>query len=660
MKKVLAVLMLMTMLLSTMLFSSSAFAETTYERREKVLVFLVQFTENFPIDPSLNYDADYDGTIKKTDSEYYNLFFGTGRDNITGIRDNTVRNYYREVSNGKLDLIPAEETKDLANDGIVRITLPYPHPTARNAADSLLVDDYQKIVLDVTKLADQHIDFSSFDTDSSGIICSNASKSSVELHTVFVFARGESGPNFRSFNNVFPVGSSNIFDNVYLYNNYMGNFSVISASFNNLGTVCHELAHSNDAVDLYQTSEVNYNCTWESLMSHGSRALPPVHLDAWHKVKMGFVTPTVINSSGDYDVYSIDLNDPSKYNVLKIPVSPPDSYDEEYFLLENRQFVGFDRGLADYYLEGGIAIWHVEEYSKQPANYVHFSKFWLKRSEIGFYFVSSDPYLQGHNVFGPNTSPSNSKRFDGTDSGVSVIVNSMNSNKITVTVKFLDEPKNLKAAADGHNINLTWDPVLYASSYEVSIDNGPFINVGTSTTYSHVASGKHSYKVRAISSINGRTGAESQTLTVKGIVYGDVNFDGAITSSDKDLVWNYCQGTVVLTNEQLVAADVDGNGKVNTTDSSYIGKYAAGTITQFPAGVMKLITYGDTDGDKVVTSTDSTLVSNYLLGDVVFTSAQMIAADVDGDNKVTSLDATYIKRYADGTIKEFIIASTVQ
>ncbi|MFZ5986809.1 MAG: dockerin type I domain-containing protein [Bacillota bacterium] len=643
MRKKIAFLMLASMLLSMMLFSTSAFAQTTYERQEKLLTILVEFTES--VLPREGCDPEYDGTIKMTDAEYSNLFFGTSGD--------TVRHYFREVSGSKLDLQPAAETNGAANDGIVRVKLPYPHPNIYESNKCLDYDEQERISHDaLSYLANPpgeeslnpYIFFSDFDKNGDGYI------TNTELHFVFMVANGRGGvggPWIRA--NYYNLNPSITLDGVNIFSISNSGFSFNNAG-ESTGVIRHELAHDMGAIDLYKyPAEDVYT---ESLMAQACG-----HLDAWHKIKMGFAQPTVISSSGDYTVNSIDLYDPSKYNVLLIPIDYYEFYNgeilEEYFLIENRQFIGFDSELSTSTNSGGIAIWHVrgykDEFSATKFRYEDPDKTWNRDR---FFYSGS------YTTLGPNTSPANSKLFgDGGDSGVSIIVNSTSSSSMSVTIKLLDEPKNLKATSDGQNIRLAWDPVLCAVEYEVSVDNGPFFSVGSNTSYVHAAAkGKHSYKVRAKNRLGG-TGAVSQTLSVNSIVYGDVDGDGSITYNDSDLVWYYSTGTKTFTDVQKVAADVDGNGVVDANDSNYIFQYVIGDITQFPAGVVELITYGDVDANGGITKEDSDLVCDYLLGKLALTNVQMVAAEVDGDGITTSLDAANIIKYADGTIKEFPTAS---
>lgn len=67
------------------------------------------------------------------------------------------------------------------------------------------------------------------------------------------------------------------------------------------------------------------------------------------------------------------------------------------------------------------------------------------------------------------------------------------------------------------------------------------------------------------------------------IVYGDIDFDGEVTSSDFMLINRYILGKMEFRDEQKYAADVDGNNEINSIDSLLIRRYILGALKEFPA-----------------------------------------------------------------------------
>ena len=70
---------------------------------------------------------------------------------------------------------------------------------------------------------------------------------------------------------------------------------------------------------------------------------------------------------------------------------------------------------------------------------------------------------------------------------------------------------------------------------------------------------------------------------VMPLLYGDVNGDGEVTSTDAGIVILYLKGKTELTAEQLLAADVNGDGQVTSSDAGNIILYCKGKISSFPA-----------------------------------------------------------------------------
>lgn len=118
------------------------------------------------------------------------------------------------------------------------------------------------------------------------------------------------------------------------------------------GIDCHEFGHILGLPDLYDYSDNTYGTGQWSLMSSGSwgndYAITPVHLDAWSKYQFGWVT-AITNPIGLTYMYSAEINNQIvKYTTLDL---------SEYFIVENRQKIGFDSSLPG----SGLLIWHINE-----------------------------------------------------------------------------------------------------------------------------------------------------------------------------------------------------------------------------------------------------------------------------------------------------------
>lgn len=124
-------------------------------------------------------------------------------------------------------------------------------------------------------------------------------------------------------------------------------------NISNIGVMCHEFGHSLGLPDLYDTNSSNGTSAgigrW-GLMGSGNwnnGGASPSHLCAWSKIFLGWSNPTLLSSPS-----SISLsNSVQNNNIYRINTS----HSNEYFLLENRQSIGFDIGLPG----AGLAIWHI-------------------------------------------------------------------------------------------------------------------------------------------------------------------------------------------------------------------------------------------------------------------------------------------------------------
>lgn len=89
-----------------------------------------------------------------------------------------------------------------------------------------------------------------------------------------------------------------------------------------------------------------------SLAAYGvdNRDTHPTHLTPWEKIYLGWAEPVEIDSDGTYELYASE-NSTEVYIIQ----SPFPKY--EYFLIENRQPIGFDQQMWN----GGIVLWHIDD-----------------------------------------------------------------------------------------------------------------------------------------------------------------------------------------------------------------------------------------------------------------------------------------------------------
>jgi len=145
-------------------------------------------------------------------------------------------------------------------------------------------------------------------------------------------------------------------------------------SLMSIGVFCHEFGHLLGMPDLYDTDYSTNGLGSFCLMAAGSwgRASEsdppgscPVHPCAWNKYLLGWVRPESVEQGGVDSVEAARLAaaaaNPAAYRVLSNPGGVDWRADGtgsgEYFIVENRQRLGFDRGLPG----SGLLILHVDE-----------------------------------------------------------------------------------------------------------------------------------------------------------------------------------------------------------------------------------------------------------------------------------------------------------
>ncbi len=147
------------------------------------------------------------------------------------------------------------------------------------------------------------------------------------------------------------------YDGVHIWH-YTMNPEEFEGHISTIGVFAHEWGHILGAPDMYNLdfdTPGNELGAW-TLMSSGTwQGIPqgsrPTHLDAWSK-----------NQTGLADIVWIDENSPNteipqaEHNpiIYGLKDTPSDPY-SEYWLIENRQQVGFDQSLPG----GGLLIYHV-------------------------------------------------------------------------------------------------------------------------------------------------------------------------------------------------------------------------------------------------------------------------------------------------------------
>lgn len=298
----------------------------------KALVLLVNFTDN----PSSANPSFFDTLVFEN-------------------QQGCVNHYYQEVSYGALDIITvdlpsttgwntAPETYAYYVDGLYGLGgdhYPYNYP-----------QNSQKLVEDLVDLVDPFVDFSQYDNDSDGYV-----------DALIVVHAGPGAEFTASPNDIWShkwgvtwSWSLNLKDGVRIWEYTMQPEYWMSAYDMTCGVYCHELGHIFGLPDLYDTDYSSAGIGRWSLMAAGSwngyLGNYPAHPDAWCMTRLGYVAPAIVNANITGVKIPAIKNSPAIYK-LWTNGSPAD----EYFLVENRQKIGYDSQLP----YDGLLIYHVDE-----------------------------------------------------------------------------------------------------------------------------------------------------------------------------------------------------------------------------------------------------------------------------------------------------------
>ena len=305
-----------------------------------------------------------DQASSTTPEQWNSKFFGP---------TNSVRDYYQEASYGKLNVNAAAESSGTANDGVVGwLSMPYAHPDTANPNKTPDIRPSVKLTADALKASDPYVNYRSYDDDGNGVL------SSKELH-VTVVAAGQEGSCCNDlgksvWGHMAAVNDDQVptLDGVRVggpgpHNGYTQFGEMHGQNQASIGIMVHELGHDLGLPDLYDIDYSSVGVGSWSVMGYGSwgslpgqqyGSLPPLP-DAWSRSYEGWLTP--VRVEGDVTVPQATTSG-TVYQMLHNPagvdwLGSTRSGTGEYFLVENRQKVGYDASLPGC----GLLVWHIDE-----------------------------------------------------------------------------------------------------------------------------------------------------------------------------------------------------------------------------------------------------------------------------------------------------------
>ncbi|MFQ5865251.1 MAG: M6 family metalloprotease domain-containing protein [bacterium] len=332
------------------------------------LIILIDF-------PDYRWDHQSDPNFPNADSiytlEHFNemLFSLDTYKDPYSLSDTTgsMRDFYLENSYGQFDLqgvttawyTASQPLSFYANNDSINGSTddyglgPYPH----NA---------QRLVEEAVQSADPDVDFSEFDNNGDGFV-----------DALFVVHAGPGAEEIYSQN--FPEHYNYLWSNKFLItadtlDGVLVSDYTLEPENGTIGVFCHEFGHELGLPDLYDTDGSSEGLGEWGLMGSGGwchRAgdqlgTSPAHFSAWSKARLGWLEPINVTENLTHQVVPPVESNPVAYRLWR-----DGEVGGEYFLLENRQNIGFDVGLTrrqkdfDFLDANGLIIYHVDNQGNQ-------------------------------------------------------------------------------------------------------------------------------------------------------------------------------------------------------------------------------------------------------------------------------------------------------
>jgi M6 family metalloprotease-like protein len=413
---------------------------------------------------------------------------------------NSVSDYYSDVSYSASTFSPATESHGTSNDGVIGwLRLSGNHPnTGSNTGD-----ENGKIAEESIIAADPYIDYSFYDANNDGYV------ESTELSIIIMVAGYEASCSSSS-PSVWAHASSGYLNvtvdgkTIYQYVEMGEKHGDHLATF---GVMAHELGHLAFYLpDLYDTDTSNGDSNGIGsfcLMAGGGwgaatgayAGSSPTHLCAWSKEYLSWGTVNTIASSQTISFPKADGNSTSVFRM-----NTSDS--NQYFLIENRQFSGYDigfQGSTGTSGHGGLVIYHIDSlsYSNSLEDDKMVDIEEANEGSLGYSMLDTKEYSAHTNMFffsGNNTSftdttTPNSRLKNGNSTNISITNISTYGDNMTASVIRPPTAKTgsvTNMTSNSATLNGTVNAYGYTTTvwFEYGITSGTYSNTTTTQTVS--------------------------------------------------------------------------------------------------------------------------------------------------------------------------------
>ncbi len=288
------------------------------------LAIVVQFSDNI---------ASINATF------FDSLLFASG----TG----TLKDYYLEVSYGRLTILTINLPSSI---GWLTASQTYAYYVNGENGFGSYPQNAQRLTEDIVALADPYVDFSPYDNNADGYV-----------DALFIIHSGPGAEYTGNSNDIWShkwsTSSPQLVDGVYVYTYSMEPEYWQTPGDMTCGVYAHEMGHSVFGLpDLYDRDGSSRGLGRWSLMAGGSwngnLGDSPAHPDAWSRYQMGYSTPHNVTQNETSVMIPAIENDTTIYRLWT-----EGDMGSEYFLIENREPVGYDAALPGF----GMLTYHIDE-----------------------------------------------------------------------------------------------------------------------------------------------------------------------------------------------------------------------------------------------------------------------------------------------------------
>ena len=302
-----------------------------YSGNKTGLVLLVEFCD-------IQFDTEHS-------PDYYNKIINERNLIDSKFTAGSVRDYFMEQSNGQFDL-----KFDIV--GPIRMPKEYSY-YGEDVMDGLtrlkLDKNIGEMIIQACMDLDSKIDFSKYDWNGDGIV-----------EQIGVIYSGLAQSSTHVYDDIWPQKSnldyydlSLSLDDVTIRNFFISSEYRTQNFVSGIGTFCHEFSHCMGLPDTYNAENVHIGTQQWNLMGdgvHNKSGFVPAGFSAFEKMYCGWMQPIeLINDDNIFGMKPLSIGGESYMITNK-------AYPQEFFILENRQKIGFDAGLPG----EGLLIYHID------------------------------------------------------------------------------------------------------------------------------------------------------------------------------------------------------------------------------------------------------------------------------------------------------------